>query len=121
MPTALIRSNTRFFVALSAAVLQGLLLLWLHTRIQDAVWPATDLSWLMAMYSVGVFVPLTIQLLSEHWHTRLLWWVTAALGVLFAYFGWNFGVHAGTPVADKFIETPAVFIFAATLVLIWLL
>src|SRR5262249_3053414 len=84
-------------VILIAAVVQGWALYALHMSLQHQTWPATQASWLLAFYAVAGFVPLTVELLAEHFagHARK----TAAgmvvlLAIAWFYFGWHHGAHA---------------------------
>jgi len=52
-------------VILAAAVVQGWALFGLHHAITTQTWPATNLAWLLALYSVVVLIPVTIQLLGR--------------------------------------------------------
>jgi len=114
-------TSPRFAITLAAALLQGLLLLCLHTRIEEELWPATAPSWLAALYAVGVFIPLTIHLLSEHWRTPFLWIAIILLGGVYFYFGWHFGANVGLPFPDRPTGGETGFIFALSLGLLWLL
>jgi hypothetical protein len=78
-------------VILLAAVVQGWALYWLHNAIKGQHWPATDLGWLVALYSLVLFVPMTLQMLAPHARQPMLWAVLAAMAVGFFYFGWHQG------------------------------
>jgi hypothetical protein len=114
-------TSPRLALSLAAALLQGLLLLWLHTRIQDEAWPATDSSWLAALYAVGIAIPITLHLLSEHWRSAAFWWAMSAMAALLFYFGWHFGAQVSSPLSQRHIEEDAGFVFGLSLGLLWLL
>jgi hypothetical protein len=78
---------------LLAAVIQGWALYGLHHAIEYHHWPATESGWLVALYAVTLFVPITVQLLARYAHAAILWRFVAMLAVAFFYFGWHFGAH----------------------------
>jgi len=106
---------------LFAAVVQGWSLYGLHLAIKDHHWPATDQSWLIALYALAVFVPLTLQLLARHARSAALWGLAATLAAAYFYFGWHYGAavsSAGTePLrgADRHVS------LAFLLTVLWLL
>src|SRR6202790_5897012 len=53
-------------VILMAAVVQGWVLYGLHHAVKEHHWQATDQAWLIALYALAVFIPVTLQLLAEH-------------------------------------------------------
>jgi hypothetical protein len=121
MATTRCITSPRMTVSLAVALLQGLLLNWLHTRIQAELWPATDPAWLGAMYAVGVAVPITLHLLSEHWRQASLWWALAAGAAALAFFGWHFGAEINNPASGQWIDEETAVPFALRIVLLGLL
>jgi hypothetical protein len=122
MDITTVKRNPPLLITLAAAILQGVLLYWLHTAIENKEWPATRLPWLATFYAVSLFVPLTIQLLSAHWRQRLLWWAAGILGVAYAYFGWHFGSQVGISLQNsRLVDEDATFVFVLSLGLLWLL
>src|SRR5271170_4604380 len=76
---------------LMGAVVQGWALYGLHLAIKNHHWPATDQAWLVALYALAVFVPLTLQLLARHARNPALWGLAALLAAAYFYFGWHYG------------------------------
>jgi hypothetical protein len=60
-------------LVLLAAVVQGWALFGLHHALQFHHWPAVDHAWLLALYAVAVFVPLTGQFPAEYAQDRAMW------------------------------------------------
>jgi cytochrome bd-type quinol oxidase subunit 2 len=58
-------------VILIAALVEGWGLYGLHHAIKGHHWPATSTAWLVALYAVVVFGPLTAQLLARYARDRL--------------------------------------------------
>ncbi len=83
---------TPLVLILLAAVVQGWALYGLHLSLNDEQWLATHPPLLLALYTIALFVPTTLQLLSEHAGNRLLWLFVVGLGLLFGYFGWHHGL-----------------------------
>jgi hypothetical protein len=108
-------------VILTAAVLQGWGLFGLHHAITTHTWPATNLAWLLALYSVVVLIPVTIQLLAAQIRGSAAAAIVALLAVAVFYFGW----HHGSGVADfrdnRFAESGECFPLAVVLMVLWLL
>ncbi len=75
---------------LVAAVIQGWALYGLHLALNND-WLDSHPAPLLALYTVALFVPATLQLLSEQNGQRLFWPFIAGLAVVFAYFGWYHG------------------------------
>jgi Domain of unknown function (DUF4153) len=107
-------------VILLASVIQGGVLYWLHHAIKGAHWPATDQAWLMALYALAVFVPLTIQLMAERVRDRAMWRLVALLGAAFFYFGWQYG-NTVSSATDRFNVTGECFPLALLLSVLWLM
>ena len=107
-------------VILAAAVGQGWALFGLHHAITTHTWPATDLAWLLALYSVVVLIPVTIQLLAGQMRGQAASAIVALLTVAVFYFGW----HHGSAVADfhdnRFAESGECFPLAIVLIVLWL-
>lgn len=80
-------------VILIAAVVQGWALYALHLAIKGSHWPATQPQWLLALYAVAAFIPLTVQLLAAHARTRSMWFITGPLALLFFYLAWHHGAN----------------------------
>jgi hypothetical protein len=108
-------------VILAAAVVQGGALFGLHHAITTHTWPATYLAWLLALYSVVVLIPVTIQLLAGQMRGQVAPPIVALMTVAVFYFGW----HHGSAVADfrdnHFAESGECFPLAIVLTVLWLL
>ena len=78
---------------LLAAVIQGWVLYWLHHSIKFHHWPSTDQAWLVPLYALALFVPVTVQLLARYAQAAILRRFIIALTLAFFYFGWHFGAH----------------------------
>jgi hypothetical protein len=108
-------------VILAAAVVQGGALFGLHHAITTRTWPATDLAWLLALYSVVVLIPVTVQLLAGQMRGQAAAAIVALMTVAVFYFGW----HHGSAVADfrdnHFAESGECFPLAIVLIVLWLL
>jgi hypothetical protein len=85
--------RTALPLILLAAVIQGWVLYWLHHSIEFHHWPATDQAWLVPLYALALFIPVTTQLLSRYAQAAILWRFMLALAAAFFYFGWHFGAH----------------------------
>jgi len=111
-------------VILIAAVVQGWTFYWLHSAIEAAHWPATDPAWLVALYCVALFLPLTAQLLSAHARRGIQWTMLLAIAAGFGYFGSHYGgsvVAAGNCVTGMDCKSPwGYFPFAFVLTVLWL-
>src|SRR5690606_8359811 len=121
MSAAPVTRNPRLFVSLITALLQGLLPFWLHAAVQSETWPATQPVWLAGLYSIGLFLPVTIHLLSEHWRTGMLWGMVTTLGAVFFYFGWHFGAYVAAPPAGRPLGDDSAAVYMLTLTPLWLL
>ncbi len=108
-------------IILVAAVIQGWALYGLHQCIKSSSWPATDLGWLAALYSLAMFGPLTIQMLCEHAKAKALWPIVGVVLVAYFYFGWHYGrvVHAAESV--RFVDSESFGSTAFIMGLLWLL
>jgi Domain of unknown function (DUF4153) len=92
-PAGLSAERTALPLILLAAVIQGWALYGLHHAIQNHHWPATDSAWLVALYALALFIPLTVQLLARYARAAVLWRFIAMLAIAYFYFGWHFGAH----------------------------
>jgi hypothetical protein len=108
-------------VILMAAVVQGGALYALHLAIKGHHWPATDQAWLIALYSVVVFVPMTVQLLAEYARAAPLWRLVAILAAAYFYFGWHHGAAVSALRTDPLIGTEQFFPLGLLLTVLWLL
>jgi hypothetical protein len=88
--------RTALPLILLAAVIQGWVLYWLHHSIKFHHWPATDQAWLVPLYALALFIPVTTQLLSRYPQAAVLWRFMVALAAAFFYFGWHFGAHVSS-------------------------
>ncbi len=113
-------ARPQFPVILIAAVAQGWALYGLHQAIKTQHWPATQPAWLLALYAVAVFAPLTVELLAEYTLHAALWRVVAILTGACFYFGW----HQGAAIADSSVDRSfdfEFFPFVFLLMILWLL
>jgi Domain of unknown function (DUF4153) len=106
---------------LLAAVIQGWSLYGLHHSLEFHHWPATNQGWLMALYALAVFVPLTVQMLADHARGAPMWRLVAILAAGYFYFGWHHGaaVFPGGP--ELFRGADEYFPFALVLIVLWLM
>lgn len=111
--------RTPLVLILVAAVVQGWALYGLHIALVNDWWPANQQSTLLALYTLAVFIPTTVQLLAEHHRQRQFWPLIAALTLAFGYFGWHHGsISAAEFVARESLGGTAV---AVTLIVLWLM
>src|SRR5688572_21350120 len=115
-----LHKDPRLLLVVLTALAQGALLLWLHMATEAHRWPATSAPWLVALYAVSLFVPVTIQLLSSYWRSAQLWWVAGVMAILFFYFGWHFGSNMDVPIDRELFSWEQGFVFFCILALIWL-
>lgn len=108
-------------VILIAAVVQGWALYALHLSIQSTHWPATQPQWLLALYAVAAFVPLTVQLLAGHARTRPMWLITGSVALLFFYFAWHHGANVMDHSVENFAASDDWIVLAFVLGVLWLL
>jgi Domain of unknown function (DUF4153) len=116
-----LKANPRLLIALSAALIQGLALFALHKAVDHEAWAKAHLGLLVLAYAVVVVVPLTIQLLSEHWQKPLLWRLTIGIGVLYALLGWHFGSRVAVPTEHSVVQQDDAFIFTLSAGVLWAL
>jgi hypothetical protein len=114
-------SRRTFPIVVLCAVVQGWALYGLHLSITDHFWPATRPQWLMASYSVIVFIPVTIQLLASWTGSRTVWWLIALITAGVFYIGWFHGAHISGPGGTEFEHYDLVFPAAFELLLCWLI
>lgn len=109
-------------VILVAAVVQGWSLYGLHMAIDNETWPATSPGWLAAFYALAVFVPLTVQVLSQHARQPLTWVVIAAVGAFYLFAGWHHGAWVlMQDGVQRIPESDNWFALAFLLAVLWLL
>ena len=111
----------RLPIILVAAVIQGWALYGLHRAIAQHGWPATEPRWLLALYAVVVFVPVSVELLAEHARSRALWRLLALLAVGWFGFGWHHGAAVSDLLTDRFASSGDCFPLAFELIVLWLL
>jgi hypothetical protein len=106
---------------LLAAVIQGWSLYGLHHSLEFHHWPATNQAWLMALYALTVFVPLTVQMLADHARAAPMWLLVAILAAGYFYFGWHQGTAVFPDAAERFNGPDGYFSFAFVLIVLWLM
>jgi Domain of unknown function (DUF4153) len=114
-------AKVRLPLILLAAVIQGWALYGLHHAIKEHHWPATDQAWLIALYALAVFIPVTLQLLAEYRRAAPMWRLVAILAVAYFYFGWHHGASVSFGGVDQFANTGEYFPLALLLTVLWLL
>ncbi|HEU5169861.1 MAG TPA: DUF4153 domain-containing protein [Gemmatimonadales bacterium] len=99
------------------ALVQGLLLFGLHQSREHHTWPATDLRWLVAFYTLAAVIPLTLELCAAHLADPRLW---RALGVLAVPFG-AMGAYVGWVLspAPRASAPDLVLVFALCMAALW--
>ena len=107
-------------VILIAALVEGWGLYGLHHAIMGHHWPATNTAWLVALYAVVVFGPLTAQLLARYARDHLCWLSVAAITGVYFYLGWHQGMTRA-PLAPESNPIGDHLAFALPLTLLWLL
>jgi hypothetical protein len=112
-------ATLRLPLILLAAVLQGWVLYGLHQAIKAHHWPATDQAWLIALYELAVFIPLTVQILADQARAAAFWRLLAVLAIAFFYFGWHHGASVSSAGADP--STGGQESLALLLTVLWLL
>ncbi|HEV2270203.1 MAG TPA: hypothetical protein VGR92_12140 [Steroidobacteraceae bacterium] len=106
---------------LIAAVIQGWSLYALHLAVDAHQWPATHLSWLVALYAVAFLVPTTVQLMVEYAERSSLWVLTVLLAGAVFYFGWHHGAQVADVETRDFGRSGDYFPLAFVLLVWWLL
>lgn len=120
MPLFSLHRNPRLLMTLIVALAQGFLLGWLHTAVREEFWPFGSPRWLFTFFTLALFVPLTLQLMSEHWRNVRLWTVVATMSALLFYFGRHFGADISIVDGDFRFGPPDGFIFFAVFCVLWL-
>jgi hypothetical protein len=117
------QSQTALPIILLASVVQGWALYGLHHAITERHWPATDNGWLIALYAVSVFTPLTMQLLAGHTRRTSAWLMIAMITVAYFYFGWQHGRNVLTDIADPHsgLDNAPYFEACLSMSVLWLL
>jgi hypothetical protein len=108
-------------VILAAAVVQGWALFGLHHAIKTQSWPATNLSWLFALYAVVVLIPLTTQLLADQVRKPASWAIVGLMTVAFFYFGWHHGGSVASFWDKRWAGSGECFPLAIVLIVLWLI
>jgi hypothetical protein len=106
---------------LLAAVIQGWSLYGLHHSLEFHHWPATNQAWLMALYALAVFVPLTVQMLADHARGAPMWRLVAILAAGYFYFGWHHGTAVFPGGSELYRGADEYFPFAFVLIVLWLM
>jgi hypothetical protein len=114
-------ATLRLPLILLAAVIQGWVLYGLHHAIKGHHWPATDQPWLIALYALAVFLPLTAQLLADQARAAAFWRLLAILAIAFFYFGWHHGASVSSAGAAPFTGDKEYLPLALLLTVLWLL
>jgi hypothetical protein len=115
------RDKEKLPLILAASVVQGWALYLLHESIKSHHWPATHHGWLVALYAVTVFVPLTIQMTADYARRAALWWMMAVLGAAVFYFGWYWGGNVSDPTDKRLDVMGTVFAISFPLIILWLM
>src|ERR1700733_5798766 len=108
-------------IILAAAVAQGWALFGLHHAITTHTWPATNLTWLLALYSVVVLIPLTTQLLADQVKKPASWAILGLMTAAFFCAGWHHGGSVASIGDQRFAESGESFPLAIVLTVLWLL
>jgi hypothetical protein len=75
---------------LIAALVQAGILYFLY-RYTELAEPPTATTWLLALYTVALAIPVTVHLLAAQLlHSRAGWLIVAIMAVMFYYFGWDY-------------------------------
>jgi hypothetical protein len=108
-------------VVLIAAVVHGFALYALHLSIEHEFWPAPHRGWLLGLYAVAVFIPLTVQMLAEHARERALPPIVALLAVAYFYFGWHHGSSIVETPSSRMADSGQIFPLPFVLLVLWLM
>lgn len=87
---------------LIAALIQGSSLYGLQRAIETHAWPATHMGWLLGLYGVALFSPVSFELLVDHRRRRAFWVLLALLTLVIFYFGWHHGSAVVDPHGNRF-------------------
>lgn len=107
-------------LVLVVAVAQGWALYALHLSLKSQHWPATDPAWLLALYTVAVYVPITIQILIAHVRQPTAWAAMGVLALLYFFFGWYHGASIVGAERAHLGNFATAFPLGLELVLLWL-
>ncbi len=88
-PPLIDRSTRHALIGL--ALLQGCALYLLHVAVQGERWPATDLTWLKALYTVAIALPAFFYLGMERYTDRRNLLAVSLLIPLLFFLGWHLG------------------------------
>ena len=107
-------------IILIAAVVQGWAFYGLHLSIDHKHWPATDAGWMVGLYSIALFIPMSVQLLADHVRKPVAAALLALLAIGLFYMGWHSGdtVTSARDIAaheDNFVP------LALEMIVLWLL
>lgn len=73
------------------AIVQSLLLLFLHKAINHTLWPSTSPEWLYALYTLTLGLPLFLYLGFTHWKHKANGVAAVFLGLVLFGVGWHNG------------------------------
>lgn len=73
------------------AVVQGYALYFLHLALTEEVWPATDMRWLKAFYTLVIGLPAFLYLGVEQFKDKRNIAAAAVLGIVLFILGWHLG------------------------------
>ena len=107
-------------IILIAALVQGWGLYGFHHALDTYSWPATDNAWLIALYTIATFIPLTVELFARYARNRALWVILVPVTGVFFYFGWHQGATR-VELASKAHLIDGNWSFAFPLIVVWLL
>ena len=113
-------TKTNLPVILIAAVVQGWALYGLYYAVKHALWPSHDAPWLIALYTVALILPATIQLLVDYAKTQACWIINVVLAAAFFYFGWHHG-NAVYEVGNNLNGAETLFPYGGTLAILWMM
>lgn len=112
--------KTNLPIILVAAAIQGLALYGLYYAVKHSLWPAHDSPWLIALYTIALMLPTTVQLLVEQTKNRTCWAICAGLTAAFFYFGWHQGGAVYDP-GNKLEGFGTLFPYGCTLAILWMM
>ena len=113
-------SKTHLPIILIAAVIQGWALYGLYYAVEHSLWPSHNSQWLIALYTVALLFPATIQLMVEHTKKPACWIINAILAAAFFYFGWHQG-DAVYEVGSRMSGAETLFPYGFTLAILWMM
>ncbi len=123
MESAIILKNKESVVSiiLITAIIQGLSLYLLHLSLDTGHWSAKNPSWIVAFYTISIFLPLTIQLLADHIKKPFTIFVLIIQCILFFYFGWHQGSVVNVSINNNILNPSESFQYALELSVLWLM